>query len=111
NVVDIDHYYRKSEIFAFPSLSEGFPNALAEGMKASLACIAYDCVAGPSELIEDGKNGFLVPVGKKNFFKKRLKELMINEKKRERFQNVAAPSIEKLNKEFVLENLKQELIK
>jgi len=111
NVSDVDRYLRKSEIFAFPSLSEGFPNALAEGMKASLACIAYDCVAGPSELIEDGDNGFLVPVGDSILFKNKLKILMTDRNLRNSYQKRAAYSVEKFDKSKILENLKIELLK
>ena len=57
----VDELYQKSEIFAFTSVSEGFPNALAEALNTPLVTIAIDCVSrGPADLIEDGYNGFLV---------------------------------------------------
>lgn len=52
----------KSEIFVFTSRYEGMPNALLEAMACGLPCIATNCVAGPSEIIENGKNGILVEV-------------------------------------------------
>ena len=42
---------------------EGMPNALAEAMATGLVCISTDCRTGPRDLIKDGENGFLVPVG------------------------------------------------
>jgi len=110
NVPDLDFYLRKSEIFAFPSVSEGFPNALAEGMKASLACISFDCVAGPSDIIKNGESGFLIPNGNKKIFKEKLEILMNNEDIRKRLQNNANDSIKKFDKSIVIENLKKELI-
>lgn len=51
------------EIFVLPSFYEGFPNALIEAMSIPLACISSNCVAGPSDIIEHGKNGLLVEPG------------------------------------------------
>jgi glycosyltransferase involved in cell wall biosynthesis len=76
---DVYPYYARSAIFAFTSTSEGFPNALAEAMSAGLAVIAYDCVAGPSDLIDDGYNGFLIPEGDEALYLQRLQALMADE--------------------------------
>lgn len=75
-VKDVNSFYKKSKIFAFTSISEGFPNALAEALSASLACISFDCVSGPSELIDDGVNGFLIPEGDDELYIQKLKSLM-----------------------------------
>lgn len=82
---NVNDYLKNSEIFAFTSTSEGFPNALAEAMSAGLAVIAYDCIAGPSDLIDDGVNGFLIPVGNETLFAEKLSELINNEELRKRF--------------------------
>jgi glycosyltransferase involved in cell wall biosynthesis len=60
---DVDFYLSQSKIFVFTSIIEGFPNALMEAMATPLACVSFDCEAGPSDLIRDGENGFLVEVG------------------------------------------------
>lgn len=59
-VNDIDGWLARSSIFAFSSISEGFPNALVEAMAAGLPCVSFDCDAGPRDIIEHGINGFLV---------------------------------------------------
>jgi poly(glycerol-phosphate) alpha-glucosyltransferase len=43
--------------------SEGFPLVLAEAMAAGTLPIAYDVPYGPADVIEDGRNGLLVPSG------------------------------------------------
>ncbi|MFY0610405.1 MAG: glycosyltransferase family 4 protein [Hyphomicrobiaceae bacterium] len=74
-VKNVWRWYARASVFAFTSYFEGFPNALAEAMSAGVAPVSYDCPTGPAELIEDGKNGYLVPVGNVDEFAQRLKAL------------------------------------
>ena len=60
---DFNNLLGESEIFVLPSYHEGFPNALLEAMSVPIACISSNCVAGPSDIIEHGKNGLLVEPG------------------------------------------------
>ena len=54
-------WYSRATVFVLPSRYEGFPNVLLEAMAAGCACIASDCLTGPSDLIRDGENGLLLP--------------------------------------------------
>lgn len=91
---DVDFVLQESKIFAFCSYSEGFPNALLEAMATPLPCISYNCNAGPSDLIQDNKNGFLVPVGDKKEFVKKLQQLIDDANLRAEFSRQAAITIE-----------------
>lgn len=79
---DMTNEYLKYEIFVLSSKAEGMPNVLLEAMASGLACISTDCDFGPADLIEDGKNGMLVPVENKNELSKAILSLMRNKKLR-----------------------------
>lgn len=93
SVSNVEDYYHRSSIFAFTSSSEGFPNVIGEAMAAELPVVAFDCIAGPSDMIRDGENGFLVPLFDEETFEKRLRELIRDAFLRERFGRAAKKSI------------------
>ena len=99
--VEVDEYYLKSKVFAFTSESEGFPNVIGEAMSAGLAVVAFDCVAGPSEMIRDAKNGFLVPIGDYDKFQSQLELLMKEETLRERLAQQGREDIKKFSSEAI----------
>ncbi len=95
-VKDVDELLNRSSIFAFPSILEGFPNALSEAMASGLPCVSFNCDTGPSDLINDGKNGYLVDVGDIDMFSLRLRNLMESESLR---ANIALEAI-KIREQF-----------
>lgn len=98
---DIERYYETSDIFAFTSSSEGFPNVVGEALSAGLPVVAYDCVAGPSDLIEDGKSGYIVPLFDKVRFKQKLQRLISDKKHRDVLSSNAKHSIQKFGSAYI----------
>lgn len=61
--VPTDVVYKKlseSSIFVLTSKSESFSLVLCEAMNARLPVLSFDIDAGPREIIDDGKNGYLI---------------------------------------------------
>lgn len=58
----IQQKMKDASLFVFPSLYEGFPNALGEAMAMGLPVIASSC-EGNIELVNHGKNGLIFTKG------------------------------------------------
>lgn len=80
----------RCEIFVLSSRSEGMPNTLMEALACATACIAADCPNGPAELIENGKNGLLVPAQDVPALADAMRALAENEAQRRAFTREAA---------------------
>ena len=68
----IPQYFKAADIFVLPSLYEGFPRVLMEAAMAGKPIVSTN-VGGTEDIIEDGKNGFVINQGnEKNFVEKVL---------------------------------------
>jgi len=56
-------YYASANLFVLSSDREGLPGVLMEAMLAGLPVVSTNCGTGPSEILEGGAFGRLVPVG------------------------------------------------
>ena len=78
---DMDEYYNQASVFVMTSRYEGFPMVLLEAQQHSIPLIAYDCFTGPSEIICNNKNGYLIKNGDRKDFANKLFILMNNQNK------------------------------
>ncbi len=60
NENEINNEFLKSDIFVLTSKSESFSLVLCEAMNYGIPCVAFDVDVGPREIIQNGKNGFLI---------------------------------------------------
>jgi 1,2-diacylglycerol 3-alpha-glucosyltransferase len=78
-----ESYYRAADIFAFPSRTESFGNALAEAMAFGLAIVSSP-VGLADDSIEDGRNGILVRERSAEKFASAIGALLADRERRER---------------------------
>ena len=60
---DVRKELLSSSCLVMSSRYEGFPMTLLEAAEAGLPMVSYSCPQGPSEIIQDGVNGYLVAPG------------------------------------------------
>jgi len=53
---DVNNKLLDAHVFVLSSFTEGFPNALLEAMAIGLPCISTNCLSGPLEMLNNGKN-------------------------------------------------------
>ncbi len=70
-----------ADLFVFPSLYEGFPNALCEAMSVGLPVIASDC-SGNVDIVRDKIDGRLFPARDVFALEKLIRELISDENQR-----------------------------
>lgn len=81
---NIEKCLEQADLFVFPSLYEGFPNALLEAMATGLPCIASN-VSGNNDIIEANINGKLFDARDTNMLSTLIIELLGDNKLRKKF--------------------------
>lgn len=85
----------ESSVFILPSRFEGLPMVLLEAMSQGMACIAYNCKTGPSDIIVDNKNGLLIQDQQMLEMQNGLRKLLSNFELRNRLSKEGIKSLNK----------------
>lgn len=102
-VKNIEDKIKNSRIFVLTSDYEGIPNALIEAMSVGLPVVSTDCSPGGARiLIEDKKNGLIVPTRDVNGIAKAILFLLENHEIAEQYGIEAQKIIEKYSPEKIL---------
>lgn len=86
---NISEEYAKSSLCVLSSRFEGFSLVLLEAMRHGVPGVSFDCPFGPSEVLEDGKCGFIVPGEDVTALANKLCVLIEDEPLRKQFSTAA----------------------
>lgn len=92
-------FLSRGAIYVLSSRYEGFPVALLEAMAMGLAVVSVDCDSGPREIIQDGVNGRLVPVGDLAVLTQSIAQLIEDQQLRNRLGSAARTVVERFSPE------------
>lgn len=97
--------YLESSIYVSSSRYEGLPMTLLEVMSCGVPCVSFTCPCGPRDIVKDGEDGFLVPVGDVDMLAERICRLIENDELRKTMGrnariNMQRYSVDKVMKEW-----------
>jgi glycosyltransferase involved in cell wall biosynthesis len=97
SISDVPGHIYNARIFALTSNTEGMPNTIIEAMALGIPVISTDCpCGGPAELIEDGVNGLLVPVGDAFSLADAFRRILVDNELEAKLQENASKITQKL---------------
>jgi glycosyltransferase involved in cell wall biosynthesis len=88
---DIGADMAAASVFVLSSRFEGFPLILLEAMSKGMGIVSFDCPTGPADIVDDHRNGLLVPHEDVEGLSRAIRELVEDEELRRR---TAAAAIE-----------------
>ena len=100
--LDILKKYKECSILILTSVYEPFGLVMPEAMSCGLPVVAFDCPYGPSEIISDGKDGFLIDCYDVEAFADKLCLLIENEVLRKQMGLYAIQSALRFKKEKIM---------
>ena len=100
---DVISVLEKASIFVMSSKHEGFCLAITEAMSCGLPVVSYDCPCGPKDIITEGKDGFLVPMGDEQALAKRICYLIEHENERRTMGDAALEKSKQYALDIIIE--------
>ncbi len=94
--------YSEYAIYAMTSRSEGLPMVLLEAKTCSLPIVSFDCLTGPSDIVEDSVSGYLVETFDTAKLANKIIELIENDDLRQSFATHAKDNLVNFKREEIV---------
>ena len=95
--VNMEEYYAKASILCNTSVAEGLPLVLVEAIQYGCIPMAFDNYASVRDIIESGKNGYIISAFNENEYARKLDLLMSDENLRQKMSSNGRESINRFN--------------
>lgn len=95
-------WINNADIFVHSSKREGFPAVLLEALACNKMIISSDCMTGPKEILENGKNGELFEVGDYKKLSELLERYITNPDEKNKYIENSKIRIKDFEKEKIL---------
>lgn len=99
---EIEQHYLSSSVYVMTSRYEGLPMVLLEAQAFGLPIISFCCKCGPSDVVKDGRNGFLIEEDDVETFALQLKKVLADVNLRKKMSENALVSSEQFSVELVM---------
>ncbi|WP_146107148.1 glycosyltransferase family 4 protein [Vibrio campbellii] len=99
---DVTSLYQNASVFILTSRNEGFPMVLLEAQSYGLPVVSFDCETGPSEMIQNGYNGYLVDRFDTEEFSENLIDLFEDRSLRNVMSKNSSQNVKKFTKKEVI---------
>lgn len=101
-ISDVQGVYDSASIYVMSSRFEGFGMVLIEAQSRGLPIVSFDCPSGPTEIISDKSDGYLVENGNTDILAERISHLIENKLLRRAFSSKALLSAERFEPEKIM---------
>ena len=101
-------HYASADLFVFPSATETFGNVLTEAFASGLAPVAFDYAAA-REHLNDGVNGYSVPMAERATFLARVQQAATDRERLQGLGRAARQTAESLSWERVIADLEDHI--
>lgn len=99
---EISIEYLNSSLYVMTSYYEGFGMVLIEAMQCGVPCISFNCPHGPSEIIENGRTGFIIEDRNLQEFADKIIQLIENKELRIQMGRNAKKSSERFSPNSIM---------
>lgn len=108
---DIMNKYKDSSILVLTSVYEPFGLVIPEAMSCGIPVVAFDCPYGPSDIITDGEDGFIIPNHATQLFAEKVCLLMDNPDLRKKMGKAGIASSRRYEAKLIMPQWKELFVK